>query len=398
MRVAPPIKLNKKERETLQRWRRGRKTAVRQRERARITLLAAGGKSNAEIAEKLGVKPHTVGRWRARFAELRVEGIAQDLPRGGRPRREREGVESEIIRKTTQQTPKNATHWSTRSLAAELGVTQSMVHRVWKANGLKPHRVRTFKLSRDPHFEEKLIDVVGLYLNPPEKALVISADEKSQIQALDRTQPSLPIVPGRCGTMTHDYKRNGTTTLFAALDVLKGEVIGRCMPRHRHQEFLKFLKIIDRHTPPSLALHCIVDNYATHKKQEVRDWLAQHPRFHFHFIPPSSSWLNLVARWFATITNQRIRRGSFRSVAELEAAILDRHFGFGYGAENTVYVSKFRHSGAPSVNGSEAFFPNAARTFVSHSVHLARRLPSCSVANDPVKYFSAVSYCCRSRA
>ena len=254
MRVAQEVRLTKKERITLQRWAQGRRVAVRQQERAQMILHAADGSSNKEIAVELGVKALTVGRWRSRFAELRLAGIEKDLPRGGRPLARREQVESRIIRKTTQETPENATHWSTRTLAQELGVTQSMVHRVWKANGLKPHLVRTFKLSRDPHFEEKLIDVVGLYLNPPEKALVISADEKSQIQALDRTQPSLPLVPGRCGTMTHDYKRNGTTTLFAAIDMLQGKVIADCMPRHRHQEWIKFLKQIDAETPADLDI------------------------------------------------------------------------------------------------------------------------------------------------
>ena len=237
-------------------------------------------------------------------------------------------MESKIIRKTTQETPENATHWSTRTLAQELGVTQSMVHRVWKANGLKPHLVRTFKLSRDPHFEEKLIDVVGLYLNPPEKALVISADEKSQIQALDRTQPSLPLIPGRCGTMTHDYKRNGTTTLFAAIDMLQGKVIASCMPRHRHQEWIKFLKQIDRETPADLALHLIVDNYATHKHPKVLSWLKRHKRFHVHFIPTSSSWLNVIERFFRDLDEKRVHRGVFRSVPQLIDAVMsyiDQH-------------------------------------------------------------------------
>ncbi len=328
MRVAPTITLTQRERETLLRWRRGRKTAVRQRDRARIILLAADGKSNDAIAAELGVKPHTVGRWRTRFAELGLAGIAKDLPRGGRSRRVREGVQSEIIRKTTQETPRNATHWSTRSLAAELGINQSMVHRVWKANGLKPHLVRTFKVSRDPHFEEKLIDVVGLYLNPPEKALVISADEKSQVQALDRTQPSLPMIPGRCGTMTHDYKRNGTTTLFAAIEMTQGKVISRCMARHRHQEWIKFLKHIDAETPQDLDLHLIVDNYATHKHPKVKAWLKRHKRFHMHFIPTSSSWLNVIEGFFRNLDHKRLRRGVFRSVPELVNAInayIDQH-------------------------------------------------------------------------
>jgi len=328
MRVAPRIKLTKKERTTLQCWSQGRRISVRRRDRARMTLLAADGMSNKEVATEMGVKAHTVGRWRSRFAELRLAGIEKDLPRGGRPRGQREQLESKIIRKTTQETPKNATHWSTRALAKELGVTQSMVHRVWKANGLKPHLIRTFKLSRDPHFEEKLIDVVGLYLNPPEKALVISADEKSQIQALDRTQPSLPIVPGRCGTMTHDYKRNGTTTLFAAIDMTQGKVIASCMPRHRHQEWIKFLKQIDAETPEDLALHLIVDNYATHKHPKVKAWLKRHRRFHVHFIPTSSSWLNVIERFFRDLDEKRVHRGIFRSVPQLIDAVMgyiDQH-------------------------------------------------------------------------
>ena len=322
MRVAPEIKLTKQERATLGRWSKGRRIAVRQRDRAAMILLAADGMTNKDIAKEVGVKPHTVGRWRNRFAQSRLAGIEKDLPRGGRPRKVRERLESEIIRKTTQETPKHATHWSTRTLARELGTTQSMVHRVWKANGLKPHLIRTFKLSNDPHFEEKLIDVVGLYLNPPENALVISADEKSQIQALDRTQPSLPIVPGRCGTMTHDYKRNGTTTLFAAIDMLHGKVIASCMPRHRHQEWLKFLKQIDAETPGELDLHLIVDNYATHKHAKVKAWLKRHKRFHVHFIPTSSSWLNVIERFFRDLDEKRVHRGVFRNVPELIRAVM----------------------------------------------------------------------------
>jgi len=322
MRVAPKIILSKEERATLHRWSQGRTVSVRQKERAEMILLAAEGISNKEIAGKMAVKNHTVGRWRNRFAELRLAGIEKDLPRGGRPRKQREKLESEIIRKTTQETPNNATHWSTRTLAHEMGVTQSMVHRVWKSNGLKPHLVRTFKLIRDPHFEEKLIDVVGLYLNPPEKALVISADEKSQIQALDRTQPSLPIIPGRCGTMTHDYKRNGTTTLFAAIDMAQGKVIASCMPRHRHQEWIKFLKQIDAETPEDLDLHLIVDNYATHKHPKVKAWLKRNKRFHIHFIPTSSSWLNVIERFFRNLDEKRLHRGVFRSVPQLIDAVM----------------------------------------------------------------------------
>ena len=322
MRVAKEIVLNKAERTALGQWSNGRTVSVRQRERAYIILLAAEGLENKEIASKLGVKAHTVGRWRSRFAELRLAGIERDLPRGGRPRDHREQLESEIIRKTTQETPEHETHWSTRSLAEDLGVSQSMVHRVWKANGLKPHLVKTFKVSRDPHFEDKLIDVVGLYLNPPEKALVISADEKTQIQALDRTQPSLPMVPGRCGTMTHDYKRNGTTTLFAAIDMTQGKVIASCMPRHRHQEWIKFLKQIDAETQEDLDLHLIVDNYATHKHPKVKAWLKRHKRFHIHFIPTSSSWLNVIERFFRDLDEKRVHRGIFRSVPELIDAVM----------------------------------------------------------------------------
>jgi transposase len=321
MRVASKIELTAREQETLRAWARSRTLGKRQTERARIVLLAADGMSNADIAEELGIKPHTAGRWRTRFAELRLKGIEKDLPRGGRPRK-RDSVETEIIRKTTQEKPANATHWTTRTLAKTLGHTQSMVHRVWKANGLKPHLVRTFKVSRDPRFEEKLIDVVGLYLNPPDKALVLSADEKCQVQALDRTQPSLPMFPGRCGTMTHDYKRNGTTTLFAAIDMLQGKVIANCMPRHRHQEWIKFLRQIDAETPQDLDLHLIVDNYSTHKHPRVKAWLRRHKRFHIHFIPTSSSWLNIVERFFRDLTGRRIRRGAFRSVPELIDAIM----------------------------------------------------------------------------
>jgi len=327
MSKAVEIRLTRRERRTLEQWSRGRTVQQRQSDRARMILLAAEGFSNADIAGELGVKPQTVGRWRNRFSEDRIIGIEKDLPRGGRPR-EREQIESEIIRKTTQETPPNATHWSTRTLAKELGVTQSMVHRVWKANGLMPHKVKTFKLSNDPDFEKKLVDVVGLYLNPPEKALVLSVDEKSQIQALDRTQPSLPIVPGRCGTMTHDYKRNGTTTLFAAIEMGYGEVIAACMPRHRHQEWIKFLRQIDRETPSELDLHLIADNYATHKHPKVKAWLDRHPRFHMHFIPTSSSWLNVIERFFRDLTDKRLRRGVFRNVRQLIAAIkgyIDEH-------------------------------------------------------------------------
>ena len=322
MKRAPEIRLTDEERAALTRWSRGRRTPARQVVRAKIVLLAAEGRMNKDIAAELGIRPNTVVRWRSRFADRGLSGIEKDAPRGGRKPTKREQVARVIIEKTTQETPANATHWSTRTLATALGIDQSMVQRVWKANGLKPHLVRTFKVSNDPHFAEKLVDVVGLYLDPPEHALVLSVDEKSQIQALDRTQPSLPLKKGRCGTMTHDYKRNGTTTLFAAIELAEGRVIGRCMPRHRHQEWIAFLKIIDRETPPELDLHLIVDNYATHKHPQVRSWLKRHRRFHMHFIPTSSSWLNLIERWFREITDKRIRRGTFHNTKQLQQAIM----------------------------------------------------------------------------
>ena len=323
MRIAPPITLSREQRRILRRLVDGRRTEVRVVTRAQIVLAAARGLENQSIAKELDVTRETVGRWRSRFAEKGVEGITKDLPRGGRKPTARSRVESRIIRATTQKKPKNATHWSTRTLADELGVSQSMVHRVWKSNGLKPHLVKTFKVSNDPRFEEKLRDVVGLYLNPPANALVLSADEKTSVQALDRTQPSLPLVKGRCGTMTHDYKRNGTTTLFAAIELAHGEVIATCMKRHRHQEWIKFLKLIDEQTPDQLDLHLIVDNYATHKHEKVKRWLKRHPRFHIHFIPTSSSWLNVVEGFFRNIDQKRLKRGVFRNVPSLIKAIMD---------------------------------------------------------------------------
>ena len=321
MRVAAAVSLMDDERVTLEQWARGRSTPARLVLRGKIVLRAAQGMQNLAIAAELGTDRLTVARWRQRFATQRLAGIAQDAPRGGRKPTTRDQVGRRIVEATTQTKPAAATHWSTRSLARSLGVSRSMVHRVWRSNGLKPHLVRTFKVSNDKHFVEKLIDVVGLYLNPPEHALVLCADEKSQIQALDRTQKSLPLYPGRCGTLTHDYKRNGTTTLFAALELLEGRLITACMPRHRHQEWLKFLKQVDAETPPELDLHLIVDNYATHKHPAVQRWLRRHPRFHMHFIPTSSSWLNLVERWFRELTDKRLRRGVFRSVPELIQAI-----------------------------------------------------------------------------
>jgi transposase len=321
MRVATGIELAAEERATLTKWARGRSTPARLVLRANVVLLAAAGRRNDQIAKKLKTSRQTVGLWRTRFATERLAGIEKDAPRGGRPHRAREKAEAEIIRATTQEKPANATHWSVRTLAKHLGLDKSLVHRVWRANGLKPHLVRGFKLSNDPRFMEKLHDVVGLYLNPPEHALVFSADEKSQIQALDRTQPGLPLKRGRAGTMTHDYKRNGTTTLFAAIEMAAGTVIATCMPRHRHQEWIKFMRLIDAETPPELEIHVIADNYATHKHPSVERWLKRHPRFHQHFIPTSSSWLNVIERFFRDITDKRIRRGIFRSVPDLITAI-----------------------------------------------------------------------------
>jgi len=323
VRVAPAIVTTDQERKTLQQWARGRSTPARLVLRSKIVLRASEGIANNIIAEELGTDRLLVGLWRRRFAEKGLGGIEKDAPRGGRPAVAREAMTGKIIEWTTQKKPRQETHWSCRTLARELGTSRAMVNRVWRANGLKPHLYRTFKVSNDPRFIEKVVDVVGLYLNPPEHALVLCVDEKTQIQALDRTQPSLPLKKGRCGTMTHDYKRNGTTTLFAALNVAEGKLIGTCMDRHRHQEWIKFLKRIDEQTPGELDLHLIVDNYSTHKHPKVQSWLKRHPRFHMHFIPTSSSWLNLVERWFREITDKRIRRGVFRSVPELIRAIDD---------------------------------------------------------------------------
>ena len=290
--------------------------------------MAAEGVLSQEIARRLEISRPTVQLWRQRFLALRLPGLEKDAPRRGRiPKISQRKVRA-VVEATIHTSPPNATHWSTRSMAEAQGLSEATIRRIWKRHNLKPHLVRTFKLSRDKHFVEKLTDVVGLYLNPPDKSLVLSVDEKSQIQALDRTQPGLPIKKGRCGTMTHDYKRNGTTTLFAALSMLDGKVIGDCMPRHRHQEFIRFLNKIDAETPSEVDLHLIVDNYGTHKHPRVKSWLRRHPRFHLHFIPTSSSWLNLVERWFREITDKRLRRGSFPSVPELVTAIkqyLDGH-------------------------------------------------------------------------
>jgi transposase len=289
--------------------------------RSQICLLASQGLSNNSIARQLGVTRPTVLLWRHRFAERGAVGLSEDAPHGPSSRHTKEELVKAIVEATLHTTPADATHWSTRTMAEKFGVSNATISRIWDAHGLQPHRVEAFKLSKDKRFVEKLTDVVGLYLNPPEKALILCVDEKSQIQALDRTQPGLPMKKGRCGTMTHDYKRNGTTCLFAALNVLEGTVIGSCYPRHRNLEFLKFLRQIDRETPAGLDLHLVLDNYGTHNHDNVHHWLKKHPRFQLHFTPTSSSWLNLVERWFGEITRKRIRRGVFRSVPDLVEAI-----------------------------------------------------------------------------
>jgi transposase len=320
VRVAPEIVLSDAERAELTRLVRSKLTSVRLAQRARMVLLAADGLQNKAIAEQVGAGRVQVARWRERYGRLRLAGIERDLPRGAPPVR----VDvARLVELTTQSKPQAATQWSTRSMAAELGVSAASVSRHWRAHGLKPHLVRGFKISRDPQFIEKLEDIVGLYLAPPEHALVLCCDEKSQVQALDRTQPGLPLKKGRAATMTHDYKRNGTTTLFAALNVLDGQVIAQCQQRHRHTEWLKFLRQIDRETPKDKALHLIVDNYATHKHPAVQKWLAKRPRIHLHFTPTSASWLNMVERFFRDITTDRLRRGVFTSVPELVTALDD---------------------------------------------------------------------------
>jgi transposase len=310
--------LTDEERAELTRLVRSKLTSVRLVQRARIVLLAAESLQNKDIAEQVGVGRVQVSRWRERYAQSRLAGIERDLPRGAPPVK----VDAaRLVELTTQSQPAAATHWSTRTMAVELGVSASTVMRHWHAHGLKPHIVRGFKVSRDPQFVQKLEDIVGLYMSPPEHALVLCCDEKSQVQALDRTQPGLPLKKGRAATMTHDYKRHGTTTLFAALNVLNGQVIGQCQQRHTHIEWLKFLRQIDRETPKGKTLHLIADNYATHKHPSVQEWLAKHPRFNMHFTPTSASWLNMVERFFRDISENRLRRGVFTSVPELVAAI-----------------------------------------------------------------------------
>ena len=323
MRIAPMISLSTEEHSILETWARSRSMPLRVVQRSQIIQMAAEGMQSQAIAQALRVSRPTVQLWRQRFLALRLEGLEKDAPRPGRFPKIPDPKIRAVIEATLHSKPPNATHWSTRTMAAAQGLSEATIRRVWKQHNLKPHLTKTFKLSRDKRFIEKLRDIVGLYLNPPDKSLVLCVDEKSQIQALDRTQPGLPLKKGRCGTLTHDYKRHGTTTLYAALSLLDGRVIGDCMPRHRHQEFIRFLKRIDCQTPDELNLHLIVDNYGTHKHPRVVSWLRRHPRFHLHFTPTSSSWLNLVERWFRNLTEKRIRRGSFASVPDLVAVIED---------------------------------------------------------------------------
>jgi transposase len=317
-----PIELSEEEREALERWLRRRKTAHQLATRARVVLLSAEGHSNREVARRIGVHETTVCKWRRRFQDKRLDGLL-DEPRPGTPRKLSDRTVERIVTMTLESTPDDATHWSTRDLAERIGVSQSTVSRVWRAFNLQPHRVRTFRLSNDPLFVEKVRDIVGLYMNPPTHAVVLCVDEKSQIQALERSQPLLPMRPGQPERRTHDYRRHGTTTLFAALDVATGEVIGECYSRHRSREFLRFLKTIDAEVPEDLDVHLVLDNYATHKTPSVQRWLAKRSRFHVHYTPTYSSWLNLVERWFALLSARKIKRASHRSTRELERDIRD---------------------------------------------------------------------------
>jgi transposase len=322
-RAAAPLAMSDEQRQVLEALSRSRSAAHRVVQRARVLLLASDGVSHSEISEVSGVSRPTVLAWRNQFSKEGLTGFGEVAKgRGPKPSISDEKV-AEIVELTLHSKPEGETHWSCRSMAKRVGISPASVQRIWSARGLKPHLMKNFKLSNDRHFEDKLVDVVGLYLNPPDQAVVLCMDEKSQIQTLDRPQPSLPMKKGRSGTMTHDYTRHGTTTLFAALNVLTGVVIVRCLPRHRNTEFLKFLRIIDREVPKELQIYMICDNYGTHKHANVAEWLAKHPRFHLHFTPSSSSWLNLVERWFRDLTDKAIRRGVFHSVNDLVAAIED---------------------------------------------------------------------------
>jgi transposase len=320
---ARALRISEHDREVLEALVRSGKTAQRVVLRANIVLGAARGQSNNSLAQELAVSRPTILLWRNRYRQAGVDGLLKDAPRPGRRKKVGAQKVESVLNATLNTTPRDATHWSTRTMARAQKISAATVQRIWQTHGLRPHRVKTFKLSRDPDFVSKLRDVVGLYVNPPEKAVVLCADEKSQIQALDRTQPVLPLRPGLPERQTHDYVRHGTTTLFAALNVLDGTVIGTCQPKHRHAEFMQFLDRIDNTVSRRLAIHLVLDNYGTHKHPEVKEWFAEHPRFHVHFVPTSSSWLNLVERWFAEISRKRIRRGTFRSVPELIRAIME---------------------------------------------------------------------------
>lgn len=315
-----PVVLSDEERSVLAGWSRRRKTAQALALRSRIVLRCAEGATIGEVAREVGVSRNTVSKWRSRFVSGRLEGLS-DESRPGRPRVITDEQVEQVVTATLEQTPGSDTHWSTRSMAAATGMSQSAISRIWRAFGLKPHAIETWKLSTDPQFVDKVRDVVGLYLAPPENALVLAVDEKSQMQAIDRTAPTLPIMPTTPARRTHDYVRHGTTSLFAAFDIGSGSVIATHYRRHRHQEFLRFLKMIDSAVPPDLDLHLVLDNYATHKTEKVKQWLIRHPRFHLHFTPTSASWMNLVERWFAELTTRKLRRSAHRSITELEADV-----------------------------------------------------------------------------
>jgi len=321
-RPTKPIVLKEEERTKLQEWARRPKTSQRLATRARIVLGCAEGRENRQVARELRITDQTVCKWRERFRAQGLEGLA-DEPRPGAPRKISDAQVEALITRTLESTPAQGTHWSTRTIAQATGMSQSAISRIWRAFSLQPHRVETFKLSTDPFFVEKVRDIVGLYLNPPERALILCVDEKSQVQALDRTRPVLPLRPGVPARQTHDYIRHGTTSLFAALDVATGKVIGSCHRRHRHQEFLRFLARIEEAVPEHLDIHLVMDNYGTHKMPKVKRWFARRPRYHVHFTPTSASWLNQVERFFGLLTDRRIRRGTFGSVRELEVAIRD---------------------------------------------------------------------------
>ena len=340
MRVASAIALPKETRRQLEKQMRGRSTPVRVAQRSRIVLLAADGLQNKQIAAQMGVTPRMVALWRGRFIALGLDGLLKDAPRPGRTPAISAAIVSEVIAKTTQSTPANATHWSRSTMARAMSISDSTVGRIWRANGLKPHRVDTFKVRNDPDFADKLEAIVGLYLNPPEHALVLSVDEKSQIQALDRTQPGLPMKKGRGQTMTHDYKRNGTTTLFAALNPANGEVYGLCQQKHRHQEWLRFLRMIDQTVDADKEIYLICDNYATHKHERVQRWLEAHKRFHVRFTPTSSSWLNMVERFFRDLTQNRLKRGVFQDLEQLIMAIGEYIDGHNQNPKPIIWTAK----------------------------------------------------------